>query len=60
MFSITVLIPSSGVVLYSTLGVGVGSGWGCVGSTFGSVGFGRTFCSSWGNTPKSLSVKYPT
>ena len=53
LFSITVLIPSSGVVLCSTFAVGC-SGW------VGSVGFGRTFCSTWGNTPKSLSVKYPT
>ena len=56
LFSTNVL----GVVLYSTLGVGVGCGWGCVGSTIGCVGFGRTFCSTWGNTPKSLRVKYPT
>ena len=51
LFSTNVLGATSGVVLYSTLGVG--SGWGC-------VCFGRTFCSGWDNTPKSLSVKYPT
>ena len=56
LFSTNVLGAVSGVVLYSTLGVGVG----CVGSTIGCVGFGRTFCSDWGNTPKSLRVKYPT
>ena len=64
LFSTTVLIPSSGVVLYSNFVVGcsgrVGStagfsGW--VGSTFGSVGFGRTFCSTWGKASRSLSVK---
>ena len=58
LFSTNVLGATSGVVLYSTLGVG--SGWGCVGSTIGCVCFGRTFCSGWGNAPKSLSVKYPT
>ena len=53
LFSTNVLGAASGVVLYSTLGVGSGWGWGC-------VCFGRTFCSAWGNAPKSLSVKYPT
>ena len=56
LFSTGALGPSSGVVLWSTTGAGVG----CVGSTIGCICFGRTFCSSWGNTPKSLRVKYPT
>ena len=65
LFSITDLVPSSGVVLYSTFGV---SGWE------GFSGFGRIFGSGcvgcsvfviilcWGcvKVPKSPFVKYPT
>ena len=48
---------SSGLFSTNVLGAGVGSGWGCVGSTIGCVCFGRTFCSPWGDTLKSLRVK---
>ena len=53
LFSTGALGPSSVIILWSTAGAGVG----CVGSTAGCVGFGRTFCSAWGKAPKSLSVK---
>ena len=52
LFSTGTFGSSAGVVLKSTEGVGVGCGWGCVGSNFGCVCFGKS--------PKSLRVKYPT
>ena len=68
LFSTTDLIPSSGVVFASILGVSGCVGFtGCVGCSgvgfTGCVGcsnFGSTFCSGLGKELKSLFVKYPT
>ena len=57
LFTTTDLIPSSGVVLYSSFVVGC---TGCVDSIVDCSSFGRTFCSCCGKTFKSLCVKYPT